>query len=59
MATTITQQTTESDSVTLTKNSKGEYQWEIKVYGADESSLLTKLQALDTKLKEAYGTKSQ
>lgn len=55
MATTITTQQSDSDSVSLTKNAKGEYQWEIKVYGNDADALLVKLQSLDAKLRTTYG----
>jgi hypothetical protein len=54
MAKTMTETTTDSDSVTLTRNAKGTYQWEIKCYGADHAEVVQRLAALDVTLRERY-----
>ena len=55
MGKTITQTTTDSDSITLKKATKG-YTWETKLYGAEHEELLKKIEKIDAKLKEKYGS---
>jgi len=54
MTKTVTQTTTESDSVTLKKSAKGDYQWEIKVYGDDLNTILDKIHETDQRLTKSY-----
>ena len=55
---TITETTSESDSVVLKKLAKG-YGWEIKVYGDNESILLEKIKKIDEELRKLYGNKEE
>lgn len=46
-----------TSSVKLTKNAKGEYQWEIKVYDKETDTILEKVKKLNDQLIKDYGTK--
>jgi hypothetical protein len=52
MSTTIT--TNENNSLTLKKDAKGNYAWEIKVYGSENEVILAKVKQINDKLKETY-----
>jgi len=45
----------QKSSVKVTKNAKGGYQWEVKVYDADPDKALEKMIALELKCAEKYG----
>ena len=54
---TITTSKTDNNSVTLKKDSKGNYSWEIKLYyETDNDFVLNKLDDINTKLKNKYGS---
>ena len=55
MATTTTQTTSDSDSITLKRATKGSYSWEIKIYSNDSEFTLEKLKAVNSKLLDRYG----
>ena len=59
MATNITQTTTDSDSVTLKKDAKGNYAWEIKVYGSKHDTVLKQVQDIDNQLAGKYPAKKE
>lgn len=48
-------------SISLTKNAKNEYQWELKAYcEVDEfESALQKIEAAEKTIKEKWGTKNE
>ena len=58
MSKTITQTTTESDSVELKKNAKGLHDWTIKCYGNDLGVLIESARIADAKLAELYKTEA-
>jgi hypothetical protein len=43
-------------SITLKKNAKGEYQWDIKVYAEDPMKIPEIVKALNNDLERSYGT---
>ena len=47
----------EINSVTLKKGAKGDYTWEIKVYGDDMNAIINKIEHTNGVLKELYGQK--
>lgn len=49
---TITE--TEQNSITLKKNSKGQYDWEIKVYFDNDENIVDRIDALNAQLKQKY-----
>ena len=44
----------EINAITLKKDSKGNYNWDIKVYGEDMEMIIDKIKWTDEKLREAY-----
>ena len=46
------------DSVELTRNAKGDYQWSIKLYGdtiQPDGNVMIKLERIDRQLRESFG----
>ena len=45
-----------TSSVTLKKDSKGNYNWDLKIYFSDENEdkVLERLESLDNKIKEKF-----
>ena len=54
MANSVTTVKTESDSVELTKNSRG-YNWTIKLYSEDIEKTISYLEALNNRMKQKFG----
>ena len=54
MSKSITQTTSESDSITLKKNAKGTHDWELKCYGDDINELIKRVNEGDIKLSNLY-----
>lgn len=52
-------QTEQKESIKLTKNAKGDYQWEIKVLGSDKigPDEVKVLEDTDKQLEEKFGKK--
>lgn len=50
-----TVETWDSESVTLKKDSKGNYNWDIKCYGKDFKEILKRIEEADKILKDKYG----
>lgn len=42
-------------SVKLTKNAKGDFQWEIKIYGEDDDQTLQRINKINEELEAKYG----
>jgi len=55
MSKTTTETSTESNSITLKKDAKGNYGWEIKIYGEKVEDILTKLRDADRQLQSTHG----
>ena len=47
----------EINSVTLKKGAKGDYTWEIKVYGDDMTTIDEKIKRTDDIMRKLYGDK--
>lgn len=49
----------QKESIKLTKNAKGDYQWEIKVFGSDKigPNEVKVLEDTDKELKDKFGKK--
>ena len=50
----ITETKEDINSVTLKKDAKGNYNWDIKIYGEDMEVILDKIKYTDEKLREEY-----
>lgn len=51
MATNTTTVKAESDSIVLKKDSKGNFAWEIKVYGDSPDSIINKIESANNRLQ--------
>ena len=47
----------EINSVTLKKGAKGDYMWEIKIYGNDMKEITEKIRQTDIAMENLYGSK--
>lgn len=45
----------EANSITLKKGAKGDYTWEIKVYGNEMEEIMEKIRRTDEMLKNQFG----
>lgn len=52
----ITEVSEEPNSVTLKKGAKGDYTWEIKIYGLDLGDIVLEIEKTDGRLRGMFGS---
>ena len=59
MAITTSRTETEADSITLKRNAKGSYAWEIKIYGDDLDAMIDMTETANNRLRALYAKEKQ